>query len=131
MSARRPPWPLIVVAAITFACAAWGAAQWSLIPIGIDDEIVTVRYQSESGYRWRIVELDDGRQLVVDRRITDQFEDWQQLDGRQATKAAGERELAVDDERADLALSFEFWKVVATVGAIVGLATWRATRRSG
>lgn len=127
MSTGRAPWALIVAAALTLACAAWGAAQWSLIPVGIDDEVIAVRYQSESGYRWRTIELDDGRELVVDRRVTDQFDDWERLDGR-AVKAAGERELLVGDEQADLALSFEFWKVVVTVGAIVGVAVWRATR---
>ena len=128
MRLRGAPWPLVVAAALTFALAAWGAAQWSLIPIAIDDQVVAVRYQSESGYHWRILDLDDGRHLVIDRRITDQFEDWEHLGGRRATKAAGERELVVGDERAGLALSGEFWKVVLTMGAIGATAIWRAGR---
>ncbi|MCB1038272.1 MAG: hypothetical protein KDA94_01870 [Acidimicrobiales bacterium] len=128
MRLRRTPWLLVVQAAVTLAFAAWGAARWSLIPVSIDDEVVTVRYQSESGYRWRILELADGRQLVIDRRITDQLDDWEHLDGRRAVTTMGSRELAIGDERASLAPSVEFWKVVLTMSGIVVVAITRAAR---
>lgn len=130
-AAGRPLMPRVAVAAVglfTFAVAAWGALQWTLVPVAVHSRIVAVEYQSESGYRWRILRLQDGRALVIDRRITNQLGDWSTLGGQTVDKRAWEHTLTVGDRQARLAPSVELWKVVATVGAVVAFAVIRAGR---
>lgn len=76
--------------------------------------------------------LDDGRSMVIDRRITNQLGDWEHLDGQRVDKAADQRTVRVGRQRAHLAPSVEFWKVlgtfIAVAVAVAALAVARARR---
>ncbi len=124
-------WWVGVLGAASLGVALWGAAQWSLIPQSLNGTVSEVGYQSESGYRWRTLQLTTGKTYVIDRRITDQFEDWQAMDGERITKPAGGRTVQVGTETANLALSVEFWKVFLTMGAVAVVAWRRTTDRAG
>lgn len=130
-----PPRPaprrtIAIVGLVTLLLAAWGAAQWSLIPVSLHTTVERIDYQSESGYRWRILRLADGRDLVVDRRITDGFDRWPERRDLPIDKRAGARTVTIGGRTVDLRLSGEFWRVVASIGALVGLAIGRATLSS-
>lgn len=125
---RPPGFAVAALGLCTFAIAVWGAIQWTLAPVAIHSRIIAVEYQSESGYRWRVLRLADGRDLVIDRRITDQLGDWTASGGRTIDKRAWERTVTVGGRPVRLAPSVELWKVVATVGTVVAFAVVRARR---
>ena len=47
----------------------WGALSWSLIPQAVDGRVDRIGYHSDTGYRFWVLRLDDGRALVVDRQV--------------------------------------------------------------
>src|SRR5690606_37912730 len=63
---RMASWAMVAFVA---ALGLWGALSWSLIPAGVAGRIVDVEHYSDTGYRFRVFELDSGRSLVVDRQI--------------------------------------------------------------
>lgn len=120
--------PLLCVA--TVAYGTWGALTWSLIPLQLDGRIQRVQFMSESGYRWRILTLDDGTRLVIDGRVTHPLGDWDELPGQPIEKGTGDRAVRIGDRTWGLAPSTEMWKVLGVLTGVSALVLWRWRRHS-
>ncbi len=129
-SGGRNRFLVLAFATITLMLGTWGACSWSLIPLDVHGRINRIVYQSDSGYRWRILELDDGRSFVIDRRITGQLGHWQALRGQRVDTDSGSHTLRVGNTSAHLAPSVEFWKILFTFAALATFALVRTRIRA-
>lgn len=123
---RAVPLMLAGLCLVTLAGGLWGALSWSLIPQRLDGTIEKVQYESESGYRWRILTLEDGTRQVIDRRIINPFSDWRDLEGQAIRKDRGETRVHIGERTVGLVPSIEFWKVLFCLTATSGVVLWRA-----
>lgn len=116
---------VLAFALLTMALGVCGAWRWSLVPLGLHGRVEKIEYQSESGYRWRTLHLEDGRSFVIDRRITAQLGDWQELDGQRVDTDSGAHRLRVGGQTARLGPSIEFWRMVFTFATFTVLVLAR------
>jgi len=109
----------------TVALGAWGALQWSLIPIGFGGRVESVDYSSETGYQLRILKLTDGRSWVIDEAIVEELGGPPEMVGERAHKSTGDRTLTVGTERVNLSVSHDAWKVATVLSGFVVVAFLR------
>jgi hypothetical protein len=105
----------------------WGALSWSLIPQAIDGRVDAIGYHSDTGYRFWVLELDDGRSLVVDRQVVNALGP-AEMEGHTVAKDRWSTTLHVGDRTVDLRPSRAFWQVAVALVALsfLGLRPWRA-----
>lgn len=113
--------------ALVLGIGTWGALSWSLIPTAIDARVDDVEDQSETGYRFRQLILDDGRTLVVDRQMVDAIGRGD-LRGRTLQTSRWSTTLRSGDRSMSLQPSPAFWQVTASlvILSFLGLRPWRA-----
>ena len=110
----------------------WGALSWSLIPQAVDGRVDRIGYHSDTGYRFWVLRLDDGRALVVDRQVVSTLGP-AKMEGRAVSKDRWSTTLHVGNRTVDLRPSRAFWQVLAALGALcfLGLRPWRARPPTG
>jgi hypothetical protein len=106
---------VVVLASLGLAFAGIASLERSLIPLALDDEVVSINYLSESGDVLMWVGFRDAGEMAVDTSVVESF-----YVGGHVEKAAWSTSLEVGEGSVALRPSGEFWRlVVAQLGALV------------
>lgn len=126
---RAVRWAMVV---LVLAVGLWGALSWSLIPLAVDARVDRIGFHSDSAYRFWVLELSDGRTLVVDRQVVNTIGP-AKMEGRTVTKDRWSTTMQVGRRTVDLEPSRAFWQVLAALVALcfLGLRPWRARPSTG
>lgn len=124
---KRSALTLIVLGVITVAIGAAGASEWSLIPVGLHARVASTGW-SDNGPPFKVLNLVGGRQLTIDTRLFQRM-GGEGIKGRLVEKERGDRAVTVNGRTISLTVSSQFWKVAATLTAVVAFALWRHLRR--
>ena len=120
---------VVVLAALALAFAGFASLERSLIPLALDDEVVSINYLSESGDVLMWVGLRDAGRMAVDTAVVESLRV-----GDRVEKSAWSTSLEVGEGSVLLRPSGEFWRLVVaqTVVLIVvaGLVVGRTVRAS-
>lgn len=126
----------MVVSIATLALGLWGVLSWTLIPQGFRGEIESVRYQSETGYMLRVLQLADGRSFVVDHSVVDAWGDRRALVGADIKTGSWQASVEVSRRHYPLAMTLNGLKVMGFLAITCTLAFrrqlsmwWRRRRR--
>ncbi len=114
---------LVALGFVTLLVGAIGALSWTLIPQRVDGEVRSTE-NAEEGPAFRVITLDDGRNLTVDVTLFRRL-GAQNLSDHRIEKARGERYIRVGTRTVPLGVSSEFWKTEAMLALVVLLALGR------
>ena len=128
---------VVVLAAAALLLAGFASLERSMIPLALDDEVVSISYLSESGDVLMWVGFRDTGEVAVDRAVVDSLHV-----GDQVEKSSWSTSLDVGEQSVSLRPSGEFWRLVVAqtvvlivVTRVVVARTMRAsgvlTRESG
>ena len=123
VTALRSRTILVALGLVTLLVGAIGALSWTLIPVRVDGQVRSIE-GAEEGPAFRVLTMDDGRNLTVDASLIRRL-GGQDLPDHRITKARGERHIQVGNRSVSLGLSAEFWKTEAMLALVVLLALWR------
>jgi hypothetical protein len=120
---------LALIGLATVGLATWGALSWTLVPGGLDAQVVETSW-SEGGPPWKEVHTEDGALTVH----TDLYEDMggeHGLPGQHLEKDPWDRTVVVGGRPVPLAVPWTSWKTVLLVAGLVVVALVRTGRRLG
>lgn len=111
-----------------FGIGLLGAFRWTLVPIAVHERLVDTGYQDGTSERMRTLDLESGRRIVVDRSLIERAGGRDALRGVSVSKERGQKTLTVSGREVDLRLPSEFWRTMAALVFLIGLASWRRVR---
>jgi hypothetical protein len=120
-----------VAAVVVWLVGLWGMLVWTMIPVGFDGRVVDIGWQSDSGLRYRTIELDTGDTVLATRGLVRRIGPEEELPGKQLDKRAWDRAVRVDGRQFALSLFDETVRPALALTALllVGLARSSRTRR--
>jgi hypothetical protein len=124
----------VVLAAVGLILVGLGwstGSRSALISVDLDDRVVESSW-AEEGPSFRVLTLDDGRVLTVDRRIVEELGGSKKVVGQHLEKEGGGRDLSADGRVLHLRRSPEAWRMLAMLSllVLVGLARmWITSQR--
>ena len=120
------PWVRSATVAIMALCVLGiglvGALRWTLIPLAVNGRVEKSEQQDGTSEHFRTIDLENGQSLVVDRSLVKRAGGREALNGAEVQKEQWQRTLVVGGRLVALHPSVEFWRTLAALALLVGVA---------
>ena len=120
------PWVRSATVAIMALCVLGiglvGALRWTLIPLAVNGRVEKSEQQDGTSEHFRTIDLENGQSLVVDRSLVKRAGGREALNGAEVHKEQWQRTLVVGGRSVALHPSVEFWRTLAALALLVGVA---------
>ena len=130
---RRPRFHLssyILLAALMLLLGLLAGLRWGLMADSVDER-VTATHWAEEGPEFKLIVLDDGRDLTIDDALMTRLTAARHLEGRHLQVSPGDSSVRLDGKEVPLRWSWSAMKMMLLLGglAIVALVRQRQARR--
>lgn len=136
VAAHRSWWrrygPDMIHAAVCAAVLALGLLAglgWSLIAVAVDDRVADTSW-AEEGTAYKVLELSDGRSLVIDEELMSRLGGPDEVVGQRLTTDMWERTATIGIEAVDLRWPRDATMTLMTLGLIVAVGLLRRVQRT-
>ena len=99
-------------------------ARWTLIPLEIDSTVESTSWVDSTTGRLRTFQLDDGRNLVIDRELLERAGGPEAVEGATVRKDRWERRLHLGDTTLGLPISGVVGRTLGALAGLVLLGAW-------
>lgn len=124
----RRRWASVVTGLIVLVTGGISVARWTLIPLEIDSTVESTSWVDSTTGRLRILQLDDGRNLVIDRELLERAGGPEAVEGATVRKDRWESTLDIGGSTLSLRVSGVVWRTLLAILFLVALGGWLRRR---
>jgi len=120
----RRRWASVVTGLVVVVTGGISVARWTLIPLEIDRTVESTSWVDSTTGRLRTLQLDDGRNLVIDRELLERAGGPEAVEGATVRKDRWERRLHLGDTTLGLPISGVVGRTLGALAGLVLLGAW-------
>ena len=120
----RRRWASVVTGLVVVVTGGISVARWTLIPLEIDSTVESTSWVDSTTGRLRTFQLDDGRNLVIDRELLERAGGPEAVEGATVRKDRWERRLHLGDTTLGLPISGVVGRTLGALAGLVLLGAW-------
>ena len=120
----RRRWASVVTGLVVVVTGGISVARWTLIPLEIDRTVESTSWVDSTTGRLRTFQLDDGRNLVIDRELLERAGGPEAVEGATVRKDRWERRLHLGDTTLGLPISGVVGRTLGALAGLVLLGAW-------
>ena len=126
----RRRWASVVTGLVVLVTGGISVARWTLIPLEIDSTVESTSWVDSTTGRLRTLQLEDGRNLVIDLELLERAGGPKSVEGATVRKDRWESTVDIGDSTVSLRVSYVVWHTLLSILFLIALGGWLRTAGS-